>query len=343
VTVVLARFIASNPVPLRDIAYLGSILPGIAAYNLYRIDREKRVADVAGSIVLVVGLVLLAAVVMLSRSVLLGPSSVETVVITAEQLVFGNGSPTVSNPAPVIPRAAVVGLFVFGLLINEGIRKRYGLRLAGIIAVPLMAVFTLQDVRLLALYIAATAVGTVFVWLVHGTTFVYGRSLLGGTCTVCVVVAVLAVPLLSGEIGLRPLIIGLLAGVTTYNGHVLAPSERVRSVALNIGTFVGLFALVDTVAFALNRPFFFPPTVIDVAFGLALLGTAGYVLFECERRRPDQPIETVANGEATVVPDGGMVREHDVVPDAGASDPLAGRRVTRIGPNAQLVYRDRQK
>jgi len=342
-TVLVVRVVAGDPLPLRDVAYVGSILPGIAAFNLHRLDREERITDVVGSLALVVGLVLLAAVFVLSRSVVLGPASFETIVTTAERLVLGSAGPIVPEPAPVIPRAAVVGLFVVGLLLNEGIQMRYGLRLAGLITLPLIATFALQNARLLALYVAGTAVAIVFIRLVHGATFLYGRSLLGGTCIMGVLLATLATPLLPDATGLRPLIVGLLAGVTAYNSHVLAPGERVQSIALNGGVFVGLFALADAVAFVLGRPFFHSPTEVDVAIGVVLLVTAGFALLQFERLRPDRPIETFANGDVTVVPDGGSVGERDLVTDGGVSTPLTRRRVARIGPNARLVYRDKDE
>lgn len=340
-TFLLAEFAFGQTLPVRDVAYLGSILPGIAAYNLRRLDRDQQVADVVGSLTLVVGLVALAVFFLLARAVIPARAlSPEVVFATVERTLLGRGSPVVAQPTPILPREYVVGLFVVGLVLNEYAQKRYGLRLAGIIAVALVAVFAVQDAWLLAPFLLATVVAAGFVWLIHTTTFLYGRNLLAGACIVGVVVAAAAAPFLPASVGIRPLIVGLLGGVTAYNSHVLAPTDRVPSIALTAGAFVGLFALAEGLAHLLARPVADPITATGVVVGLAVVATAGVALFEYERLRPREPIGTVADGGVPVVPDGGAIeRAGDAVPDGGAADPLAGRRVVRIGPNARLVRR----
>lgn len=157
-----------------------------------------------------------------------------------------------------------------------------------------------------------------------------------------VVVAASVAPFVPESYGIRHLIIGLLGGVTAYNSHVLAPTDRIPSVALSTGAFVVLFALAEAVAHLLNSPFADPFDASVAIIGFALLATAVFALFEYERLRPTEPIRTVENGGLTVVPDGGAAIPPDdgePLADGGRADPLAQRTVIRIGPNARLVRR----
>lgn len=338
-TFLVAEFVLGEAFPLGNVAYLGSILPGIAAYNLRRLERDEQVADVVGSLSLVVGLVLLAATFVVTRSAVSEPGTFGAMLATAEGLVLGDASLVVVEPTPVLPRAGTVGLFVLGLVVNEWVRYRYGLRLAGLIAIPLVAVFTLADVRLLALFVGVVGVGAAFIRMIHRSTLLYGRNLLAGTCLAGVVLAAMATPFLPASAGLRPLVVGVLGGITAYNTHVLAPQERVRSLLLNVGTFAAVFTVANTAAFLLGREWFHPLGGSSLVFGLAALLVTVSLLLKFEAERPKQPIEMVANG-GTVVPDGGTRARRDVTPDGDGDGPLAGRRVARVAPNARVVYRE---
>lgn len=50
---------------------------------------------------------------------------------------------------------------------RAGIPERYGLRLASIIALPLVAVFAVHNRRLLAVFLVVTVVAAGFVRLIH--------------------------------------------------------------------------------------------------------------------------------------------------------------------------------
>lgn len=340
-TALVTRFALDDPVVLRDVAFLGSILPGIAAYNLHRLDREDQVADVVGSLTLLVALVLLAAFFLLLDSVVGSATpTVDAVVRTATMLVLGQRQPSLAPPEAVLPREFIVALFVLGLVINEGIRRRYGLRLAGIIAIPLVAVFAVYSLRLLALYLVVTAVAAVYIRLLHRSTLLYGRNLLGGACVVGVLLGMVLTPLLPPAVGLRPLIVGILGGVTAYNGHALAPGERVQSVVLSVGTFVALFALTNAVAHLLGKAIAYQIGPTMGLLGIAILATAALVVFEFERLRPTDDIETVSFDEETAIPDGGDPEGERVVSDGGTGNPLAGRQETRLAANATVVTRD---
>lgn len=342
-TVLVAQFVFGEALPLTEVAYLGSILPGIAAYNLRRIERDRQAADLVGSLALVVGLVGLGVFLLLVNAIVpRGSLSLGVVLTGLERAILDGGAPFLVSPESIVPREYIVGLFVVGLWLNEYAQKRYGLRLAGIIAVPLIAVFAVQDVRLLALFAAATLVAGGFVYFIHTTTFLYGRNLLAGGCIVGVLVAAAVAPFVPSSYGIRHLIVGLLGGVTAYNSHVLAPTDRLPSVALSTGAFVVLFALAEAVAHLVDSPFADPFDASVAVIGFALLVTAGFALFEYERLRPREPIRTIENGGLTVVPDGGsaiLPDEGEPLADGGRADPLAHRTVVRIGPNARLVRR----
>lgn len=336
----IAELVLGEALPLREIAYVGSILPGIAAYNLHRLDREDQVADVVGSLALVFGLVALATFFLVPRALLTGGFTVDALLATAQEMLLGQVGPVLTAPAPVLPRWLVVGLFVLGYLVSELVRNRYGVRLAGVIAVPLVAVFALHDAWLLVLYLVAIALAGVFIRLVHRTTFLYGRNLLGGACIIGVVVAVTAAPFFPADVGLRPLIIGLLGGVTAYNGHVLSPNERLQSAVISGGSFVVLFAFADLMAMVLDRPYAYSVGTADIVIGLALLAVTAFVVVQFERLRPDEAIEPIANGRDTIVPDGGGA-ENGIIWDGGHDDPLAGRTVTRIDDTVRVVTYER--
>jgi hypothetical protein len=324
--------------PLRNVAYLGSILPGLAAFNLHRLDREERLADIIGSLTLLGGLLLLAAFFLLIRSLLVEAITFEQVIRTAGRLFTATESPIVTSPSPILPRIYIVGLFVLGLFLNEFVQKRYGLRIAGVIAIPLMALFTLYDVRLLIQYVLATAICAGFIRLVHRSTFLYGRNLLAGTCMLGVVLGVLATPFLPADAGLRSLMIGILAGVSAYNGHVLAPTERVDSIVVTTGAFAGSYLLAHEVAWLLGDPVADSMGTSSLLVGFLLIALAGLALLQYETRRPSESIQQVSP-EGGIVVDGGTETGKQVRPDGGATSPLAGRRIARIGPNAEVVYR----
>lgn len=338
-TYLLAQYVWGTSLPLQELAYLGSILPGIAAYNLHRLDREDRLADVLGSLALVVGLVLLAAVYLLPRAALSRGARLDAVWTTAQQMVLGQYGPILPAPDPILPRWIVVGLFLGGFLASEFIRRRHGVRLAGVIAVPLVAVFALQDLGLLVAYLGAVVVGAVFIRLIHRSTFLYGRNLLAGTCVVGVIVGAAATPFLATAVGLRPLMVGLLGGVTAYNGHVLSPGERIQSVLITAGAFVVLFGATNWIAGFLGRGVYDPVTGTEAIVGATVVLTALLALWEMEARRPDQPIQPIANGNDAIFPDGGISDFGKARPDGGRGDPLAGRTVVREGPRVQVVTR----
>jgi hypothetical protein len=340
VAALVSQLIFEEAFPLREIAFLGSILPGIAAYNLHRLDRRKRIADLVGSIALVVGLTLFGAFLAVSQSLVSEQATFEMVVRYAEQIVRGQSGPVMSAPAPILPRSVIVGLFVLGFGLNEWIQKRYGLRLAGMIAVPMIAVFTLFDARLLVAYVGITLFSGAFIGLIHRRTLLYGRNLLAGTCVVAVTISAATTPLLPETAGIRPLIVGILAGVSAYNGHVLAPTERVDSVVVSTGTFVGMFAVANAIAYALGAPHYTPVGPTGVVIGIALVFAGGVALWEYEQLTPEDSIEVIAD-ERRAVPDGGVDEDPLVRPDGGVTDPLRGRRVKQVDSNASVVHRER--
>lgn len=340
-TVLLTELWFQNTVILSQVAYLGSILPGIAAYNLHRLEREDQIADIVGGLSLLVGLILLAAFFLLIDSIMsLDTPLLEAIVATAQQLVVGGNQPNLTRPNEALPREVVVGLFVLGLLANEAVRQRYGLRLAGIIAIPLVAVFTVQDFRFLALYLFVTAVTAGYIRIIHRSTFLYGRNLLGGACVVGVIIGTVSTPLLPGASGLRPHIVGILGAVTAYNGHALAPGERIQSAIVSAGAFVSLFGLATAVAHLLDKPFAYPVDPPSAAIGATILLAAVIVLYDFERKRPEG-VQTVSFDEQAAIPDGGTADEPgEVVLDGGQDVPLANREVVEYASNATVVTRD---
>jgi len=298
---------------LRDIVgeveFLGSILPGIAAYNFHRMDDDRRVLDavwamavllflvVAGiGLVVAVGLTPLSGVL---PPVLLGPKSDIAIAFDL----------TVSRPTvPVIAtRRFGFGLIVFGTILSEGVRRRYGLRVGGVIIVPVVVIGAFREPWTLPLWVGATAVSYVGVQILHWWTLLYGRVLL----SMGVVFGLLAVTSLMTvvpvENGLLPFFVGILGGVTAYNLHVVPSAERRESVAVTVGVFV--------VVTAVARLFVVPPlggfvatvTGGHIAIGVALLAPTAWVAYRHERMQPDDVTGGVGDAVPAPNSDGGGV------------------------------------
>jgi hypothetical protein len=270
-----------------EVEFVGSILPGIAAYNFHRMDADRRVLDAVWAMALllflvVVGIGLVIAVGLSPYAgtfppVLLGP---ESDIARAFDLTVAR------RPIPVIASERVaLGLVVLGAALSEAVRSRYGLRLGGVIVVPVVVFAAFRNQWMLGLWVASAAVSYVGVWAVHRRTLLYGRVLLSLAVVFGLVTTASLVSSVPTRHGLLPFFVAILGGVTAYNVHVVPPRERPETVALVAGAFVVVAAVARLVVVPPAGGALFVVTARHVAFGAAVLAPTLLVVYRHERLR----------------------------------------------------------
>jgi hypothetical protein len=139
---------------LAETAFIGSVLPGIAAYNYHQLEGRKRVADVLGSLAALAGLLALGAA-------LISPSTAATIGSVTPPVLFRAASDiAVARGAVVgtVETVSVVSLpvelfaLLVGVVVSEVVYARWGVRINGLIAVPLLVLFSLVHAVVLPLY-----------------------------------------------------------------------------------------------------------------------------------------------------------------------------------------------
>lgn len=268
--------VAGRAPDVSTVEFLGSILPGIAAYNYHREDADRRRVDLVASVALFVGLVGLGALAFwlwatppCTTCGLVGFAPADYV---TPLFAVAGSDVAAAFGLPAGPTVAVIGsvwtvtiVVVSGLALAEIVRSRWGLRPVGMVSLPLLALFALRSWWVLPVYLGVAVVAAVVVQLVHRRTLLYGRALLSIGGVVGVVVTLSVALALGLETSLALFFTGLLAGIGAYNLHVAAPAERVDSIVVN----AGLFTLVFALARALITP---------LEAGLASTVTGGHLL-----------------------------------------------------------------
>lgn len=224
--------------------FLGSILPGLAAYNLIQTDPVYRRHDAAWAAALYVCLVAGGVVLAAPVAALVG-ERIPSVLLT-EGAVLGalhDEAVAAARVAPPAARGTIFGVLAVAFLLSEGIRRRFGLRL-GVVSLGLIAIYTLLHRLYLPLFVVETMVAFATIQSVHHRRFVYGRALLSLGCGVGVAVGTAAVVIAPLRGGLASVMVGVLAGVMAYNVHVTPPAERRQLLSVGIATYttVLLFA-----------------------------------------------------------------------------------------------------
>lgn len=284
------------------VAFVGSVLPGIAAFNFHRLDPADRVLDGVATLVTLV--------------VLVGGGVVSTVVVGATPLA-GVLPPLLLGPQsdvalvlgvtvdraslPVIASSRLsLGLIVFSMTIAELCRARYGLRLAGTIVVPLVVLIAFRNAWLLPVWLVVSATTYVGVQLLHRWTLLYGRVLLAFGVILGVLGTIVAVGFVPTRHGLLPFFIGLFAGATAYNLHVVPPAERRATVVVTVGVLS--LTVFGTRLFVVPGPGGLLRSVTELwlLVGLAAVLPAAWELYQLESNRPREVHDYVGRlGEET--------------------------------------------
>lgn len=238
VPVVAVLFVFRTGIEERAIVFIGSILPGLAAYNYHQLKPEYRRRDLLATVGLLV-------VLLAIGWLLITPRGARTIGTLTPPALFAQTADialykraTVPGLEPIIiPRAVAALLFAGGLVVAEMLRGQYAVRV-GVIAAVLMAIYALTNYWLLALYVVVYLLAYAFIELVNYTTLRYGRVALGIGAAFAVVATVplsLALPIVRG---LSAFFVGILASVTAYNAHATAPIERRLVLPLQVLVFV---------------------------------------------------------------------------------------------------------
>jgi hypothetical protein len=272
----------------RDAEVVGSIFPGVAAYNLMRVDRERRLADLAG---MAVGFCALLALGVLA---MFGAAALDTglppvLLLPTTDAVALLGLPGVGAPSPrIVPGWLSAALLLADVAVYEWVRSRYDLRLAGIILVPLLAFFSARYAATAAIYVLGATLTFLAITIVHWLTLLYGRNLLAFA-----LVSGLSYSLAIGRYvpdrapGIVVFFLGLLVGIGAYNLHRVAPRNRAANLRLSAGLFAVLYLVVATVSTVPHGGLAHEPTAVHWGALAVALGLAGLELVRLERSRPD--------------------------------------------------------
>ncbi|MXR50357.1 capsular biosynthesis protein [Halovenus sp. WSH3] len=285
--------IAGIDAELTQIEFVGSVLPGIAAYNYHRIDDERRVLDMVASL----AVVLFLTVVGIGLVILVGLTPLATVtpplLLSPESDIAAAFDLTVTRSmVPVIASDGVVAaLLIGGTALSEGVRSRYGLRIAGVVVVPLIVLAMFRNSWMLGLWIGSTALAYLSIRALHWWTLLYGRVLLAFAFIIGLIVSISATVAIPVRHGLLPFFVGLFAGVTAYNFYLVPPAERRAAVLVTGGAVVLLAAVARLLVSPPPRGLLHTVSQLDLLVGAAVLVAAGYELSQLERLRPHQSID----------------------------------------------------
>ena len=301
VALALLSLTSTPSIPFRELALFGSILPGITAYNVRALPAGRRWLDAQMSVGLFSLLLVLGAL-------LVSPETASRFGTLTPRVLFAPGADiaelrdaTVSlvGSRPAIPRAVVLLPFAFGVGLVAYLRQRLGLHL-GLVALPLVAVFTYYDLVVLALFLAVLAVTYGFETALHRQTLVYGRVLLGAGLAVAVLVTVVGGAALPIQRGTSALFAGILAGFGAHNLHLTAR----QNLSLHLSTTAAVFALslgvvVAVVPFVEADPAWRQSRfALAVAAGLLLTGAAvARAVLAQQRAHEDRLLSAVSGGD----------------------------------------------
>ena len=275
---------------------LGSILPGIAAYNMYKVDRERLLDDVVASASAYLALIVVGvAFVSQTTASWLGEWSPLLFSPGADVAQFREVTVTGSELGTVHDPLVGIGVVFAGLLVSMVVETVWDVRLVGIIALPLLALFFVAHPVVLVFYVGCVAVTYGIIQLVHRQTLVYGRVLLSLSVVVAVVLSV-PVAMTVAVSGHHLLFVALLSGVGAYNVHRLSGVELRRSIRLSVAVLSGFILLVS----ALSGPPSTPgggAVFLLVAVAAVVFGTLTAIRLENRRRRDSHILRTEVHPE----------------------------------------------
>lgn len=292
---------------LSEVEFIGSVLPGIAAYNFHRLEPDRRIVDGVLSLAVLLGLVLIG----IGLTLFVGLTPLATVLppllLSPESDIAVSLGLTVQRPAlPVIAsNRLTLGLVTLGMGIAEIARARYGLRLAGVIVLPLVALIAFRNEFLLPVWIISVVLAFVGITLLHRWTLIYGRVLLAFGVIIGILTTISLVTVIPVRHGLLPFFIGLLGGITAYNIHVVPPAERLPTALVTVSTLVVVIFVARLFIIPPPRGLLVSVTVTDLRVGAALVVPGILALGQLERIRPSRAAMPTGSGLDMIAQDEG--------------------------------------
>ncbi|POG56138.1 poly-gamma-glutamate biosynthesis protein PgsC/CapC [Haloferax marisrubri] len=277
---------------VRNIAFVGSILPGLAAYNYHQMKPGHRRNDALATLVVFAGLVTVGAA-LVSPGIARAVGGLTPAVLFSEtsEIAVLRGAVVPDSPeSSLMPRQSLVFVLVVGMLAAEWLRSQFDVR-TGVIAAALVAVFTVESRWLFVLYVVVAALSYLFITAVHRRTLRYGRVLLGAGSAFAVVVTLGFTVLLPISRGLAAFFVGVVAGVMAYNAHATAPKERQLVAPLQLAVFVPMLLLVR--ALAAPGPNGFPQALsvpVVTAGVVVTLGAFAFAYVQTVRQPDDDAV-----------------------------------------------------
>lgn len=274
--------------PFENAEMIASIFPGVAAYNLMRLDPADRTRDLLGMAVGYAALLAVGAAALWLVEQTGSPTPAVLALPTSDLVTWLGFDPHGAMIPQITPQWLTVSLLVVDVVAYEGMRKRYDHRLAGIITIPLLAVFSVRYGNAAFVYVLGAT--TVFFALsyVHWVTLLYGRVLLGFALVAgsiyALVVGLLAPP---ATPGITLFFIGLFTGIGAYNLHRVAPTDRTAHIRISAAMFVVFYTVlllaVDVPAAGLIRSI----TPVYALLGGSALALGAVELYRLEQSIPD--------------------------------------------------------
>lgn len=274
-----------------ELYFLGSIFPGIAAYNLHTIDAERRTDDLLASLLVLTGIVLLGVVLVHTPAVRVAERFPPVLLRSGSDLATTQGVAVATQTLPpAFGRTRLLPFLVVSMVLSEAVRRRWQLRLGGIITIPLIVSFAFRDVAVLPTFLVAAGFAYAAITAINASTLLYGRVLLAFAVGAGLLLSLPASLLFGIHSGILGVFAGMLAGVSAYNVHKLAPHDRFDAVVLSVGVFGLLFGIASLIA--TPRP---NGLVLEFRVGQALVAVGVMILvalklYGIEAKRPDSTL-----------------------------------------------------
>lgn len=284
----------------RAVLFIGSILPGLAAFNYHQLKPVYRKWDFATTTVLFAVLVALGAL-------LVSPALKPLLGTVTPPILYGETADiahwreaVVTEPIQpmILDRPSTVGILGLALVASEALRRRYDVRI-GVVAVGLLALYALSSVWLIALYVVLLAVMYAAVEAVHRNTILYGRVLIGLSAGISLLAALPLVVALPVENGLSAYFVAIFAGINAYSMHVTAPRYRILIPPLQTAAFLVLLGLARAVTDPFPRGFPQELSVTEVVAGAVVVAACvGFAELYTVKRPSDEAVyrESILSG-----------------------------------------------
>lgn len=267
--------------------FFGTIIPGMAAYNFHALDPENRGADLLMSLAVLVGLLVVGGALVdpiftgrldpRLTSILFTPASD---IAHFRDAVRGNVMQTTATSAGV----AFVLMFI-GVLLSEAANARWGIRMGGLIAIPLLVTFSFSNAWIIPVYLLGTVVTYLSLRLINYLTLVYGRILLTVGLITAFLYGSLVTVFTTVTFGYLLFFTSLLAGVGAYNFHLVPPVERGHAILASVGMFGLLAAGSRLVVQPAEGGILSSITTAHVIILIVGLAVSAWGIYELERRR----------------------------------------------------------